>query len=61
MEWPPRSGQRKKFPEVDRAEFFTVDQARTKSHLAEFEFVRRLEKLLQGKSPAREAENQAAE
>jgi predicted NUDIX family NTP pyrophosphohydrolase len=60
MEWPPRSGQRKNFPEVDRAEFFTVEQARTKSHLAEFEFVRRLVALLQKSALAR-AENQAAE
>jgi len=61
MEWPPRSGQRKQFPEVDRAEFFTVEKARTKSHLAEFEFVRRLEALLEKRSPGREAGNQVAE
>jgi predicted NUDIX family NTP pyrophosphohydrolase len=27
MEWPPRSGKRARFPEVDRAEWFTLDEA----------------------------------
>jgi predicted NUDIX family NTP pyrophosphohydrolase len=30
MEWPPRSGQQMQFPEVDRAEFFDLQTARTK-------------------------------
>jgi predicted NUDIX family NTP pyrophosphohydrolase len=30
MEWPPKSGRRKSFPEVDRAEWFTPDVARRK-------------------------------
>src|SRR5919199_1555782 len=30
MEWPPRSGQPQEFPEIDRAEWFPVDVARTK-------------------------------
>jgi predicted NUDIX family NTP pyrophosphohydrolase len=30
MEWPPRSGQVKSFPEVDRAGWFTLEQAETK-------------------------------
>ena len=30
MEWPPRSGQRQSFPEVDRAAWVSVDVARTK-------------------------------
>jgi predicted NUDIX family NTP pyrophosphohydrolase len=30
MEWPPRSGRRQEFPEVDRAEWFSVDEAREK-------------------------------
>jgi predicted NUDIX family NTP pyrophosphohydrolase len=28
MEWPPRSGRRQEFPEVDRAGWFTLDEAR---------------------------------
>jgi len=30
MEWPPRSGRRRQFPEVDRAGWFTIDVARQK-------------------------------
>ncbi|GFG71144.1 NUDIX domain-containing protein [Mycolicibacter senuensis] len=30
MEWPPRSGQLREFPEVDRVGWFTVALARTK-------------------------------
>jgi predicted NUDIX family NTP pyrophosphohydrolase len=28
IEWPPRSGQRQSFAEVDRAEFFSIEEAR---------------------------------
>jgi predicted NUDIX family NTP pyrophosphohydrolase len=30
MEWPPKSGKQAEFPEVDRAEFFSVEAAKTK-------------------------------
>ncbi len=30
LEWPPRSGQRREFPEVDRVGWFSVAQARIK-------------------------------
>ena len=30
MEWPPRSGRRREFPEVDRAAWFTLEVARRK-------------------------------
>ena len=30
MEWPPRSGRRQSFPEVDRAEWFAPAEARRK-------------------------------
>jgi predicted NUDIX family NTP pyrophosphohydrolase len=30
MEWPPRSGKMREFPEVDRAEWVTLEQARVK-------------------------------
>jgi predicted NUDIX family NTP pyrophosphohydrolase len=30
MEWPPRSGRQREFPEVDKAEWFPVEVARTK-------------------------------
>jgi predicted NUDIX family NTP pyrophosphohydrolase len=48
MEWPPKSGKRAQFPEIDRAGFFTVERAKEKMHPAEFEFLTRVEKLLEG-------------
>jgi len=48
IEWPPKSGTRQKFPEVDRAAFFTVPLARQKILSAEEPFVIRLERNLAG-------------
>ncbi|HEX9144956.1 MAG TPA: hypothetical protein VGA09_11825 [Candidatus Binatia bacterium] len=28
LDWPPRSGDEKEFPEVDRAAWFTIDEAK---------------------------------
>ena len=42
LEWPPRSGKRQVFPEVDRAEFFPEELARRKINLAQREFLDRL-------------------
>ena len=44
MEWPPKSGKKATFPEIDRANFFTLEAARNKMHPAEFEFLSRLKK-----------------
>jgi len=30
MEWPPRSGRRQEFPEVDLADWFSIENARRK-------------------------------
>jgi predicted NUDIX family NTP pyrophosphohydrolase len=46
MEWPPHSGRRQSFPEVDRAAFFPLDEAKEKLNAAQVELVERLEKLL---------------
>ena len=35
MEWPPKSGRRATFPEVDRAEWFELAQAREKINAAQ--------------------------
>jgi predicted NUDIX family NTP pyrophosphohydrolase len=43
IEWPPKSGRRESFPEVDKAAFFTVAMARQKILPAEEPFVNRLE------------------
>jgi predicted NUDIX family NTP pyrophosphohydrolase len=49
MEWPPRSGQRHDFPEVDRAEFFDLDEARRRINPAQAPLLDALEGLLAGK------------
>ena len=41
-EWPPRSGRRQEFPEVDRAEWFALDEARAKLVPAQAELIDRL-------------------
>jgi predicted NUDIX family NTP pyrophosphohydrolase len=42
MEWPPRSGKMQRFPEVDRASFFSVEEARRKIKAAQTVFLDRL-------------------
>lgn len=46
LEWPPRSGQRAKFPEVDRAGWFSIDEARRKILKGQQPFLDRLLALL---------------
>jgi predicted NUDIX family NTP pyrophosphohydrolase len=46
LEWPPRSGRRQSFPEVDRAEMFPLAIARTKINAAQAAFLDRLEALV---------------
>jgi predicted NUDIX family NTP pyrophosphohydrolase len=45
IEWPPRSGRRQSFPEVDRAAWFSPDEARQKINTGQRPFIDRLEKL----------------
>lgn len=42
IEWPPKSGNTISVPEVDRAEFFTIDEAMLKINVAQREFLSRL-------------------
>jgi len=46
MEWPPHSGKRKQFPEIDRAEFFIEDIACQKIKPAQSPFLDRLRAAL---------------
>lgn len=48
MEWPPRSGKRQAFPEVDRAEWFGLDAAREKINAGQRPLLDRLEQLIGG-------------
>ena len=42
MEWPPHSGKIKEFPEIDRASFFSFEEARKKINPAQRPFLDRL-------------------
>ena len=42
MEWPPRSGRQAEFPEVDRAEWFGLNEAREKLNAVQAELIDRL-------------------
>jgi predicted NUDIX family NTP pyrophosphohydrolase len=49
MEWPPKSGRRQSFPEVDRAAWFDIDEARSKIVSAQAAFLDRLAALVSAK------------
>lgn len=48
LEWPPRSGRRQTFPEVDRAGWFTLERARAKLLPAQQPFLDRIVAALDG-------------
>lgn len=45
MEWPPRSGKKRSFPEVDRAEWFELEEAAKKINPGQKPLLDDLEKL----------------
>jgi predicted NUDIX family NTP pyrophosphohydrolase len=46
IEWPPQSGRRQTFPEIDRAEFFSIAEAKQKINAAQVAFLERLSQTL---------------
>lgn len=52
MEWPPRSGKRQTFPEVDRAEWFTLEVAYDKINAGQRPLLERLAQVA-GSTPSR--------
>ena len=48
IEWPPRSGKRQTFPEVDRAEWFTLEEAQQRINAGQRPLLDRLEQLAGG-------------
>jgi predicted NUDIX family NTP pyrophosphohydrolase len=49
MEWPPKSGRKQSFPEVDRAQWFSPADARQKILKGQSEFITRLLEAIGGK------------
>jgi predicted NUDIX family NTP pyrophosphohydrolase len=47
MQWPPGSGRSQRFPEVDRAEFFSLTEGRKKLKDAQWALVERLAAILE--------------
>jgi predicted NUDIX family NTP pyrophosphohydrolase len=47
MQWPPKSGRTQEFPEVDRAQWFGVHEAREKLNPAQVELLDRLAHILE--------------
>jgi predicted NUDIX family NTP pyrophosphohydrolase len=45
MEWPPRSGEQRTFPEVDKAAWFSMEEARTKILAGQLPLLERLESI----------------
>jgi predicted NUDIX family NTP pyrophosphohydrolase len=52
MEWPPRSGRMRRFPEIDRVAWFNLEAARVKLIAGQAPFIDQLQDLLQGKPAA---------
>jgi predicted NUDIX family NTP pyrophosphohydrolase len=48
LEWPPRSGHRQDFPEVDTAAWFSLTAAREKISKGQAGFLEELRRLLEG-------------
>jgi predicted NUDIX family NTP pyrophosphohydrolase len=51
LEWPPHSGRKQEFPEVDRAEWFSVDAAREKITKGQVGFLDELQRVLESDPP----------
>jgi predicted NUDIX family NTP pyrophosphohydrolase len=45
-EWPPRSGKRQEYPEVDRASWFTLESAKRKIVPGQIGFLEELQQIL---------------
>jgi predicted NUDIX family NTP pyrophosphohydrolase len=54
IEWPPKSGRKQQFPEVDQAKFFPLELARIKINPAQIPFLERLRDALEhNKKPSK--------
>jgi len=56
MEWPPRSGKRQEFPEVDRAGWFTLEVAKEKILTGQAGFLEELRPMVESDLAARNSQ-----
>ncbi len=55
IEWPPKSGRRRSFPEIDRADWFSLDEARDKLLKGQLLFLDLLARQLRARPAGHEA------
>ena len=46
MEWPPKSGKKQSFPEIDRASWFRLSEAREKINSSQVQFLDQLTRMI---------------
>lgn len=46
LEWPPKSGIMKQFPEIDKAEWFNIEEAKEKINQGQLGFIKQLEQWI---------------
>jgi len=46
MEWPPKSGKKQSFPEIDRASWFRLSEAREKINSSQVQFLDQLIRMI---------------
>jgi len=49
IEWPPRSGKQAEFPEIDRAEFFNLEDAKIKINPAQIPLLEEVQRSVAGR------------
>jgi len=55
LEWPPKSGRKQSFPEIDRAQWFALAKAREKIQPGQAPFIERLLERLANRAELRDA------
>ena len=49
MEWPPKSGKLQAFPETDKGEWFTIEEAKIKMYESQHPFLDKLIEIVLGR------------
>lgn len=60
IEWPPKSGEWQEFPEVDRANWFPLDEARRRINKGQIKFLDRLMAHFRPDEPRKSARSESA-
>jgi predicted NUDIX family NTP pyrophosphohydrolase len=55
LEWPPKSGKLKSFPEIDKAEWFNLEEAKIKINKGQIPLIEELSSILMDRKLTRKA------